>query len=89
MYNAVHIFHPFQFVYTVNSGAALSINNGEYQVSDHVADDVETSEMRNGHIVLGLIFTNELGVAQNYGKMTIDYLTIWDEPLTEADLDML
>ena len=42
---------------------------------------------RNGHIVLGRFFTNS---SVSYpGRLTVDWMTIWDRPLTEEERDLV
>ena len=78
----------FQFVYTVNSGADLYINS-QLKASSHQPQNIETSTLRSGHIVLGVTHSNNVNVGQNYGKITIDYLTIWEKPLSQNEISML
>ena len=79
-------FH-LQAVYTVNRSVDLYLDNnlvGE----DHIAVN-ETSEIKGSIITLGCYFADDHDSGHKYGDFTIDYLTIWDEPLGEAERNLL
>lgn len=48
-----------------------------------------TVDNQNGHMVLGRLYGNTHDAARKYGRATIDYLTIWDEPLSAEERDLV
>ena len=55
---------------------------------DHAAKN-GTWGAAGSNIVLGRYFADDHDSGYKYGDLTIDYLTIWDEPLGEAERNLL
>ena len=69
----------------MNTGAEVYIDN-VLRADDTVADSTSNqSPERSGHIELGR-FHDQVLV---WGKVTVDWLTIWDRVLTQEERDLL
>ena len=76
-----------QAVYTADSGVDLYLDN-ILKGDDHEAQD-GTWEVAGSIIAVGRYFADDHDRALKYGDFTIDYLTIWDWPLDEAERNLL
>ena len=66
-------------------GTELYIDNVRKTNEIPGAPDQSVSTENGGHIVLGK-YADGYGV---YGKLTVDWLTIWDRPLTEDERNLV
>ena len=73
-----------QAIYTTRDTAEIYINNVlKSTLSQH---GEVTTGYQDGCIVLGRYKTNSDG---KLGKLTVDWLTIWDRPLTEEERNLV
>ena len=52
---------------------------------DHVGIDITTGGAGEGNIILGRYFADNHDSGLKYGDFKIDYLTVWDKPLSEVE----
>ena len=74
-------------VYTVNRGVDLYVDNT--LVGDDHNGTNASKEVAGSIIVLGRYYADDHDSGHKYGDFTIDYLTIWDKPLGEAERNLL
>ena len=75
----------FQVTYHADTSVQIYIDNtmvGEDTVAE-TAQDVTT--FRSGHIVIGKYLVNN---DDNFGQLTVDWLTIWDRVLTQQERNL-
>ena len=76
-----------QMVYTTGVSVQVYIDN-MVVVQKNESESKSLTSLRSGHIVLGRYYENT-GSPIFYGKLTVDWLTIWDRPLTEEERNLV
>ena len=79
----VETFCP-QAIYRKDVGAELYIDN-TLKAQDNVAETKTITTHRTGHVVLGRYVDDSVV----HGKLTVDWLTIWDRPLTVEERNLV
>ena len=59
-----------------------SVQKGQKRITDPAS----ITTQRSGHIMLG---KSKLATGFRYGKVTVDWLTIWDRPLTDDERNIV
>ena len=59
------------------------------KASETQADTVTQSTITPANLVLGRFFADNEEGGTKYGVFTIDYLTIWDRPLSATERNLL
>ena len=72
-------------VYTTGIGVQVYIDNTMFTEDNEPASNALTT-LRSGHILIGRYWINSDSV---YGKLTADWLTLWDRPLTEEERNLV
>ena len=68
-------------VYTTGAGMQVYTDN-VVKVQKHTPTSSNPTATRSGHIMIGRRYV-DTSTSTFYGKVTVDWLTIWDRPLTE------
>ena len=66
-------------VYTTGVGVQVYINN-TVVVQQNTSTSSSQTTARSGHIVIGRDYVDDTSTLPFYGKLTVDWLTIWDQP---------
>ena len=74
-------------VYTTGVAVQVYMDN-TMVVQESDPDSLDVTSVRNGHIVLGRYRVNSASPGF-YGKLTVDWLTIWDRPLTQEERNLV
>ena len=77
-----------QLIYIVDKGVEIYIEN-VLKASDYEPGSENTGTHVDGRIVLGRHYVDAPEAGQKYGRAEIDYLTIWDKPLSQQKRDLL
>ena len=73
-------------MYRKDVGTEVYINN-VLKGTDYSGETKTNTAERSGHIVLGRYYADSTG--NLHGKLTVDFLTIWDRPLSEEERNVL
>ena len=76
----------FQMVYTTGVGVQVYIDNTMFVQKNNPTSNTLTT-LRSGHIVIGRYYIDS--GTSFFGKLTADWLTIWDRPLTEEERNLV
>ena len=73
-------------VYT--TGVDVKVYIDSIMVAQNDGRNTSTTSIRSGHIVIGRHFVYGEGSFPN-GRLTVDWTTIWDRPLTEEERNLV
>ena len=75
-------------VYTTGVSVQVYIDNDVVvQKNESVARSL--TAFRSGHILIGRQYANDDATSQSHGELTVDWLTIWDQPLSEEERNLV